>query len=299
MQVPTYVLGHAEHTALTAAYDDGVLHHDRDERALAEDIGPHCPGLREALRAFADTPPPARRLLLLRNLPHKHVDGVASPADRRNPERADTRTEANLRLCAALIGARLRAAAGEAFPFDTPFHHVVPQREHADTPAVNNGAGDFPFHQDRIFLDHPPQFHLLAGVRLGNDPCPTAYVPAAALLQNIPDTVRKALRAAKYVDPHTGKRVPVLRDDEDGEYIGVDLQPGWMLPDDEDSAAALDWLRARSQRLSDSDVCQVLIGPGDLLVHDHRRMLHGRERFTPDFTAPQALRWMIRAHAVR
>lgn len=256
-----------------------------------------CPGLVRALTAFRqrvdDVP-----ILLIRGLPQKHVGDLPTPDDRRNPESVDERTERVMALCAELLGLRLRAAAGEAFPFDTPFHHVIPQRGHLDTPAVNHGAGDFPFHQDRIFLDAQPEYHLLAGVRLGNDPCPTAFMDGRALLAGLLPEVEDALRRPDFEDPATGKRVPVLRTGADGPYLGVDLQPGWMRPICPEAEAALDHLRRRSAELAAPDVISVLIGPGDLLIHDHRRLLHGRERFRPDFSRPDDVRWMIRAHGV-
>jgi alpha-ketoglutarate-dependent taurine dioxygenase len=189
-------------------------------------------------------------------------------------------------------------APGEAFPLDTAFHHVIPQPGHADTPAVNHGAGDFPFHQDRIFLEAQPEYHFLAGVRVGNDPCSTVFMDGRALLAGLPAEVEDALHGPDYEDPVTGKRVAVLRVGASGSYLGVDLQPGWMRPLTPEAEAALDHLHRRSAALTAPDVLSVLSGPGDLVIHDHRRLLHGRERLQPDVGRPENVRWWVRVHGV-
>ncbi len=298
MHLSQYTLTPQEHDALFREYDEGALSPDIIEKNALMRIRELCVGLSDALDRFASADADAP-ILLIRGLPEKTLGDIATPSDRRNPAQADRRTEANLRLCASMIGASIRAAEGEKFPFDTPFHHVVPQQDHADTPAVNNGAGDFPFHQDRIFLEHTPHLHMLAGVRLGNDPCPTAFMDTRPILRALPHEMLDALRVREYEDPHTGTLVPILRDAGAGEYIGADLQPGWMLPITERAERALTHLRRLSLEHAAEDAISVLIGPGDVLIHDHRRLMHGRERFAPDFSNHRNLRWMIRSHAMR
>ena len=50
-----------------------------------------------------------------------------------------------------------------------------------------------------------------------------------------------------------------------------------------EAARALDYLRQASNRIPEDDIASILIGPGELVIHDHHRLVHGRERFNPDF----------------
>lgn len=291
MKIAKYVLSSDEYAAFEDYCASPMQLHTDEARRL-------CPGLAEAVAVVAD-PSRDTPLVVVKGLPCKRTGDVPTPSDRCNPDGMDTRTEHAMSLCAAMMGISIRVGRDEAFPFNTPFHHVIPQREHADTPAINNGAGDFPFHQDRIFLDHTPEYHLLAGVRLGNDPCPTAYMDTLPILEGMPSDIEVALRREDFAEPASGKRVRILREGAYGEYLGVDLQPGWIDPATDEAAHALDYLRQCSLRMAQTGVvASVLIGPGDLVIHDHRRLMHGRERFVPDFARPQALRWLIRAHAM-
>ena len=256
-----------------------------------------CESLAAALCTFreeaSDTP-----LIVVGGLPYKETGDSPTPRDRRNPAGMDTKTERSIALCAALMNIRIRIADDEDFPFNTPFHHVVPQRKHVQTPAVNNGAGDFPFHQDRIFLDEPPDYHLLACVRVGNDPCATSFMDTRPILIDLPPEIAAVLRCREFEDPATAKRVPILRQGKHGLYLGVDVQPGWMIPITDRASHALDYLRRQSNSIAESHIATILIRPGELVVHDHRRLMHGRERFKPDFDRPETIRWLIRAHAL-
>jgi hypothetical protein len=291
MKISTYTLSQSEYEV----FEDYCA---SPMRLNADDVRRLCPDLAEAIAAVAD-PSRDTPLIVVKALPSKLTGDLPTPSDRRNPDGMDMRTEHAMALCAAMMGASIRVGPDEAFPFNTPFHHVIPQREHADTPAINNGAGDFPFHQDRIFLDDTPEYHMLAGVRLGNDPCPTAYMDTRPILEGMPSDVAAALRREEFADPISGKRVRILREGRHGDYLGVDLQPGWIDPLTAEASNALDYLRQCSLWMAQSEhTATVLIGPGDLVVHDHRRLMHGRERFKPDFAQPHTLRWLIRAHAM-
>lgn len=297
MQHLDYSLSAQERALFDADYAD---HATLQDDAIAERvaaIGERCSDLRAALMRFRD-PRSDLPLLVIRGIPRKSTQGVPTPSDRRNPPAVDLRTEHFMMMCVALIGLKIRAAAGEPFPFDTAFHHVIPQQEQVETPAVNTGAGDFPFHQDRVFLSETPLLHLLAGVRLGNDPCPTSFMDSLALLRGLPPEHRATLRRPEFMDPKTGARVPILRDHGSREYVAVDLQPGWMLPTTAAAGHALEFLRERSAKVGPEDVSSILIGPGELVIHDHHRLMHGRERFKPDFSRPHHIRWLVRAHAI-
>ncbi len=290
MEIARYTLSAAERIAFEGYCADPDA---RGVEALRRD----CERLAAALRGFRDeandTP-----LIVIDGLPCKATGDLPTPGDRSNPPGMDTNTEHSIALCAALMDVRIRIADDEKFPFNTPFHHVIPQREHGETPAVNNGAGDFPFHQDRIFLDEPPDYHLLAGVRVGSDPCATSFMDTRPILVDMPSDIATALRRPEFEEPATGKCVPILREGKNGSYLGADLQLGWMIPITDEASRALDYLRQQSSRIAETHIASILIGPGELVIHDHRRLMHGRERFKPDFDRPATLRWLIRAHAL-
>ena len=290
MEIARYTLSAAER----AVFEDHCAAPDARE---ADDLRRDCAPLATALREFRDGVNDAP-LIVVSGLPCKEAGDAPTPRDRRNPPGMDQRTERSIALCAALMEIRIRVAEDESFPFNTPFHHVIPQREHVETPAVNNGAGDFPFHQDRIFLDVPPDYHLLACVRVGNDPCATSFMDTRPVLADLPAEIAAVLRRREFEDPATGKRVPVLREGRRGACLGVDLQPGWMIPVTDEAARALDYLRQASNRIAEDDIASILIGPGELVIHDHHRLMHGRQRFNPDFDRPETVRWLIRAHAL-
>ena len=290
MEIARYTLSASERVAFEAYCADP------DARGV-EAVRQGCERLVAALQGFRegvdDTP-----LIVIGGLPCKRTGDSPTPGDRRNPPDMDMNTEHSIALCAALMGVRIRIAEDDNFPFNTPFHHVIPQREHVETPAVNNGAGDFPFHQDRVFLEEPPDYHLLACVRLGNDPCATSFMDTRPILVDMPSEIAAALRCREFEDPATAKRVPILREGNKCWYLGVDLQLGWMIPITDRASRALDYLRQQSNRIAESHVASILIRPGELVIHDHHRLMHGRERFKPDFDRPETIRWLIRAHAV-
>ncbi len=290
MEIARYTLSAAERIA----FEDHCAAPDARE---VDDLRMDCESLAAALREFRDGTNDAP-LIVISGLPFKEAGGSPTPRDRCNPPGMDMKTEHSIALCAALMDVRIRVAEDESFPFNTPFHHVIPQQEHVETPAVNNGAGDFPFHQDRIFLESPPDYHLLACVRVGNDPCATSFMDTRPIIVGMPSETAAALSCREFEDPLTAKRVPILREGKDGAYLGVDLQPGWMIPITDEALRALEYLRQQSNRVAESDIASILIGPGDLVIHDHHRLMHGRERFKPDFSRPETIRWLIRAHAV-
>jgi hypothetical protein len=143
----------------------------------------------------------------------------------------------------------------------------------------SGGTGDQPPHMDFVNAALPPDYVFLYCARpdpLGGG---ASLVAPTRVVDDLPDHQRDQLRRAIFAD---GKVVDLLN-------IGTDLNPFAVLEEgarfplrytgkllrSTDDAAALAALRTLADRVAEATV-RVPVGPGEMLVLDQRRVLHGR-----------------------
>jgi L-asparagine oxygenase len=202
----------------------------------------------------------------------------------------------------AVIGARL----GEIFAYrEWDGAHLVQSRypiaSHHDVQTAS-GANDLVLHTEACFTAYPPDFLALLGLRA--DSTRQARTLVADILQALAQLTsgeRRALREPLFVfptdrgsyvhgDQRTTEPVPVLRDGGQGGVLEYSTLLTAITPVGAAAAAALEEALGRCAQ-------QVLLGPGDLLLIDNRRSVHGRSAFRPSYDGTD--RWIQRVLLLR
>ena len=162
----------------------------------------------------------------------------------------------------------------------------------------SGGTGDQPPHMDFVNASLPPDYVFLYCARpdpLGGG---TSLVAPTAVVDDLPEDDKDQLRRAVFAD---GRVVDLLN-------VGEDANPFPVLRDDArfplrytgkllgstEDPAALAALRALEARVAEATV-RVHVHPGEMLVLDQRRVLHGRGRLGGDQrdVAPERRRLLL------
>jgi alpha-ketoglutarate-dependent taurine dioxygenase len=255
-------------------------------------------GLQVLLRCIRDrtTPQP---LLLVNNGPR---DPSLPPA----PSRAAAGTtkptfvsEGFLTACADVLG--------EVFAFSAErngrlIQDVTPVREHSRQRSSAGSSADLELHTEAAFHSLRPDFVLLACLRNPVDEgSPTVVSSTIETLAKLGagDTGQLSRAAyrfavpAAFVHPHERllkEQRPILRKTAFGWDVCVNCNPGHTVAADALSAKSLRRLAAglAAARL------YIWLEPGDLLIIDNRRALHGRPAFRAQFS--ENGRWFQRVY---
>lgn len=171
----------------------------------------------------------------------------------------------------------------------------VPGKEKS---VSNQGAGVFSMHTEGTHMSLPP--HVLALVCLRNtEEGATNFTNLVAALAEAPPSVLAELRRPKFtqsmgVSSGGGGRYPlaITNGPPHDPIYRVDFTD--VEATDPASWLALDWLRAAAVRHEE----QVVLKPGDMVIMNNHRSLHGRVGFTPDYSANRQ-RWLQRQYMTR
>ena len=250
----------------------------------------------ELLRALhrLATSPQAGGVLLVRGMPHAAHELEPTPLTTR-PAALQAPTRAcHIALLAALT------PLGEPFTFASLYggrlvQHVlpVPGQENAQT---SEGSGSLlAAHVEDAFTDQRCDYFGLLCLR-GHPRAATVFARARDL--RLPPDTEAVLRQPRFVvEPDVAHGAagspcepgPVLTGPGNDPQICYDAVYQRAVPDDARAADALTVLDQHLQQIARATVLE----PGDLLVLDNRRVVHGRTPFTARYDGTD--RWLLRA----
>ncbi len=229
--------------------------------------------------------------LWLRGLPRPEAL-PPTPADcRQPPPRTDCIAEACLAAVGHLVGhafAHAQICKGDLFHNIAP----VPGEEHA--PSGESSKSTLRMHTDGASHPMPPDA-LLLWCHKGDKRAATTIVSGAEVLDRMDPRDREQLRSTSFrhqldyefhlahSDAHTDPH-PVF--EGDGEALRVTYDADFIRPFPTVSAGLLKRLEDTMVRAAE----HVFLEPGDLLVIDNRRAIHGRTKFTPHYDGRD--RWL-------
>lgn len=180
-------------------------------------------------------------------------------------------------LEAALSTDAVARLIGEVLTFgkSSAAHAVLAKK--CDTPNTYSGIyglGEFPLHTDMAHWHLPPRYLLLRSIR-GYSTVKTVLLDGRTLIATVGRTclARAIVRPRR---PHNGKLplLPLYREQNDNGVSLLRWDEQFIVP--ASSAGIAGVTRLRDAIASASKVSVALAGPGDTLVIDNWRMLHGR-----------------------
>lgn len=175
------------------------------------------------------------------------------------------------------------------------FHHIMPLPGQEDEPTGECSRAKLRMHTDGVSHPMPPDFVILWCHR-GHHKVATRIASARALTRELPPEI--VMRLAQPVFQHE-------RDYEFGELGGqlaspeakaileadhIDVDVDFVHPPDTSDQQVLDCLEETAERIGQA----VVLAPGDLLVIDNRRSIHGRDAFMAQYDG--ADRWLQAAY---
>ncbi|WP_244900484.1 guanitoxin biosynthesis L-enduracididine beta-hydroxylase GntD [Streptomyces nanshensis] len=246
-----------------------------------------------------DMPPAA----LIRGFPVD--DGAIGPTPGHWRERAPDATEAQdywLALLASLLG--------EPFCWSTLqdgrlYNDIHPIRGSEQHQTGHGSESPLEFHTEDAFHEYRCDYILLLSLR-NHDRVPTTLATSRDIRLSAAD--RRVLFERRFViRPDTEHRrhmtdaeiaayeepVAVLFGDRDEPGIRIDPPYMEALPGDEEAAGALAALGAQLE----AALTDVPLGPGDVLVVDNQRCVHGRKPFRPRLDGTD--RWLRKVTVTR
>ena len=173
------------------------------------------------------------------------------------------------------------------------FNDIIPTTTHAEIANSANGSKTaFPLHTEDAYHEYPPDLLSLLCIRNAERAETTlAYLKPGQVSRedfrtlNQPVFGAKANQGSKQEGDRVVKR-PILTGSPEYPYMRLNLAAA---PDlDAVSRAAFE----RLERHLAANQSSVALNPGDLLLVNNRRCLHGRGRFTPATHSDR--RWLIR-----
>jgi L-asparagine oxygenase len=269
----------------------------RDALALAEGLR-DCFSLpvRSATRELRDCPGSSHGVLVRNagrdpSLPPTPSDAAAKVA------RTSYVGEWTLLLLASSLGTVVSYREQRAGQL---FNNILPMRGSEDEVSSQGSRTELGLHRECTFSDVGPDFIGLYCHRGGDV---ATYIVSAARLQHclsdrqweilrqprfatpVPPLFRRDSPAAAAHHPHS-----IFLGERDNPEIRVDttLTRGT----DHEAEAALDELRTLAWH--DDVLERVVLNPGDLLLLDNRKCLHGRQAFTANFDGSD--RWLVRLY---
>jgi L-asparagine oxygenase len=301
---------------------------DRDEIGALEAAGAKLKARRDlradperwALEAhvlFAEIPEPLRRrighfarfgtrsgALLVRGLPTGFVPPTPQHA-------SDT---IGLRVDAAAAYSIVVAGLGEQIGYQPEregqlLHNVLAEREDAREQSSTSSDVDLLMHVELAFSDFRPDFVCLLCLRQDNDGVAgTTVSPVQSILARLPDRAITVLRQQRF---HAKVDTSFLTPDQRAANVKicipvralegpkgclvprVDLGEIEAMPADTQAMDAIELFGAAVNAVRQ----ELRLEPGDLLIVDNMRALHGRTRYAPRYDG--ADRWLLRSWVVR
>ncbi|MFE7802918.1 TauD/TfdA family dioxygenase [Nocardia sp. NPDC057440] len=204
---------------------------------------------------------------------------------------------------AALALLAVTSVLGEAFTFANLYQgrlvqHIVPVRGR-ETAQTSEGSESLDWHVEDAFHEDRCDYFGLLCLR-GHLGASTLVAPARNLV--LDHRVVAVLRQPRFVvapdlahglpEPSAVEAVPVLSGDPDDPEICYDAI--YQRPADLADRAAVDALAALALAIDVAAVGHEL-APGEALLADNRRVVHGRTRFRPRYDG--ADRWLLRVMA--
>jgi Fe(II)/alpha-ketoglutarate-dependent arginine beta-hydroxylase len=172
---------------------------------------------------------------------------------------------------------------------------IFPVKGDEETQLASSSSGELVWHNEDAYSDHRADWLLLMCLRNPEPRVPTTFARLADALPDLADDVVEALYRNHYLmrpdsshGPETGESTPrviaVLEGRRDAPFVRID--PAFMSavrPEAEQALAAA--ITAVGRRLQD-----VALAPGDVLVIDNYRAVHGRRPFIPRYDGTD--RWL-------
>ena len=250
--------------------------------------------LRTAIRAFAEDPGRSG-VLLLRGLPIGAVP--ATPIDPSAVSGKERASELTLLAVACALGEPVGYVQEHGGGI---VQNIVPARETEGRQVSTSSNVTLAWHTETAFHPHKPRYLLLLCLR-GDPAAATLLCSVADCLPHLDAQTIATLREPRFrtrpdesfLEPGTigalgapmaildGASSPTFTYDED---LMVGIDPG--------AQAALDRLRAVVR----DHASMIVLEPGDLLVVDNDRVVHGRTSFAARFDGTD--RWLQRAFVV-
>ncbi|WP_167474267.1 TauD/TfdA family dioxygenase [Nocardia arthritidis] len=239
----------------------------------------------------------AHNVLLVRNLCASAAGLPATPATR-TPSVSTPVVDA-----AALLLLAVSWSLGEPFTFRSLIdgrlvEHIVPVAGHEDDQNGGGSTAALQWHVEDGFTDDRCDYFGLLCLR-GHPGAATVLASARNL--DLPDEITAVLRQPRFIMvpsaehdlPHPVDLVaaPILTGPEDDPEICFDaIYQRPADPDDRQAAAAMIALTAALDRAAIGHHAR----PGDLLLVDNRRTVHGRTVFQPRYDGTD--RWLLRTY---
>lgn len=176
-------------------------------------------------------------------------------------------------------------------------HNVCPVKGREDAKSNEGSIQDFYYHTEIAFHPLRPDFLMLNCLRPDHDrQALTHVVDVGAIYSFLSEEDIALLRQAEFIVQapasfhQTAKDVstPVLLGDEGAPELRLNFNA--MLARSDAAKSALDRLKEALRR----ETMAVALGPGDMLMVNNRRAVHGRNRFTPRYDGYD--RWLQRLY---
>ena len=178
-------------------------------------------------------------------------------------------------------------------------HSVAPTRSNWDMQISSSSAVELEMHTELAYAEHQPAFVLLLCVKQGPDAAATLVAPLEVIIDHLPLAVLNVLHEPVFmtsvdvaVRGQPGQRIgpmPVLTRSSSGDLL-IRCDLGEFKPTDCKSSDALSAVRSAAR----SCAHRVVLDPGDLLVIDNNRAMHGRLPFAARFDGDD--RWLLRSY---
>ena len=172
------------------------------------------------------------------------------------------------------------------------FHDVLPIRGEEDAQTEHGSAAEMVLHVDEAFADVRSDAFGLVCLR-NETSVPTTVAPLAALA--LPGLVTDTLFEPRFVvRAHGDQRVrPVFHGSHRWPYVRMDFFYMRALSGDRDAGSALAVFRERAL----ASTVEVSLAPGEVLLIDNARCLHGRRPFRALYDGTD--RWLRRLAVLR
>ena len=198
------------------------------------------------------------------------------------------RSSALLLLIASLLGGPMSQAAVRNGKL---ILDICPLPGDENTQLASSSVGGLDYHNEDAYSDYRPDWILLLCLR-NPDAAPTTFARVRDL--PLPEEVKAKLFEKRYIiSPDSShdnsadtRRVAVLSGDRRSPYVRVD--PSFMprsLGDEDAEKALITILDAFDGNLQD-----VVLAPGEMLIIDNLRSVHGRRPFKPRYDGGD--RWL-------
>jgi alpha-ketoglutarate-dependent taurine dioxygenase len=238
-------------------------------------------------------------VLLLQGLP-LDPELPATPTDQRPPDKKTFWSETWL----AMIGQTLGDLIGYSIHHHGAiFQNACPIKKQEYTQTTHSSEVFLRWHTEQVFHPARPDFLCLLCLRADrDDKAETEVASIKSILAEIPISMRQVLfqprfRAGVDLSPNGDNRredrplVPILSGQAYDPFFAFD--PGLIEPADRESAVAFQRVRDTLNQVYN----YIKLRPGEMLIVDNRRAVHGRSVFKAYYDGED--RWLQRVYVVR